>query len=195
MIDYKIKNKAGREGNKANRNLTYLKALLVTLFVLTSSLVGLRQLALFFNSNELKTRKLDVSITLPKLWFDKREPEILLVPIVKEIPIVEGEQEQYICDKFGLLNCQVALAVMRAESGGNPEAYNYNTNGTLDIGLWQINEIHWDRCGGLAELVDPQKNTDCAYTIWDRADGVEGNGKGSFDAWTVFWNGRMEEEL
>lgn len=39
-----------------------------------------------------------------------------------------------------------AAAVALAESGGNPNAENKNTNGSIDRGLWQINSVH----GGLS---------------------------------------------
>jgi Lysozyme like domain len=35
----------------------------------------------------------------------------------------------------------LAAEVARAESGGRPGAANYNANGTVDRGLWQINSI------------------------------------------------------
>jgi hypothetical protein len=39
-----------------------------------------------------------------------------------------------------------AAAIAMAESGFNTSAVNYNTNGSVDRGLWQINSIHtnWD---------------------------------------------------
>ncbi len=39
-----------------------------------------------------------------------------------------------------------AIAVAYAESGYKTSAYNYNTNGTSDKGLWQINSIHRSSC-------------------------------------------------
>lgn len=36
----------------------------------------------------------------------------------------------------------IAVAVALAESGGNTEATNSNTNGSTDYGLWQMNTIH-----------------------------------------------------
>lgn len=37
-----------------------------------------------------------------------------------------------------LLQC-----IMQHESGGNANAANENTNGSFDIGLWQINSVNW----------------------------------------------------
>jgi TP901 family phage tail tape measure protein len=39
-------------------------------------------------------------------------------------------------------NADTAAAIAMAESGGNPNAFNRNRNGTVDRGLWQINSIH-----------------------------------------------------
>jgi hypothetical protein len=96
--------------------------------------------------------------------------------------------EQYICEVFGNFNCQVALAIMEAESGGNPEAWNANTNGTLDVGLWQINSINWKTCDmTMSELLDPYNSTDCAKIIYDRA--------GGWTPWVVYNNGWFRNKL
>lgn len=56
----------------------------------------------------------------------------------------------------------------------NPEALNWNGNGTNDFGLWQINSIH----GYTHEqLADPNFNTDVAYQIFK-------SGGESFYFWT-----------
>ena len=36
--------------------------------------------------------------------------------------------------------------IMNAESGGNANAVNQNTGGSLDVGLWQINSMNWASC-------------------------------------------------
>jgi hypothetical protein len=72
--------------------------------------------------------------------------------------------QRYICNKFGD-QCKTALAVAMAESRQNPEALNKNTNGTFDIGTFQINSIHFKRCP-LKQLVDPYGNIDCAFEIY-----------------------------
>jgi hypothetical protein len=63
-----------------------------------------------------------------------------------------------------------ATAVAFAESGGNTDAINRNTNGSTDHGLWQINTIH----GSLLNQGDrnnPADNAKMAYTVWQRAGG------------------------
>lgn len=54
----------------------------------------------------------------------------------------------------------LAAAVALAESGGNSQASNRNTNGTVDRGLWQINSIH-----GKLSTFDPAGNARSAVQI------------------------------
>lgn len=55
----------------------------------------------------------------------------------------------------------VAGAVAFAESGGDPNAMNHNTNGSIDYGLWQINSVH----GATTADLDPDKNAKDAIAI------------------------------
>lgn len=57
----------------------------------------------------------------------------------------------------------MAIAVALAESGGNPTATNYDSNGTVDRGVWQINSVHTEysaSCG-----YDPTCNASAAFSI------------------------------
>lgn len=54
----------------------------------------------------------------------------------------------------------MAAAIAMAESGGNSDSKNGNSNGTTDRGLWQINSIH----GGLSTF-DPNANAKAAVSI------------------------------
>ena len=58
-----------------------------------------------------------------------------------------------------------ARAVCLSESNGNSNAYNVNTNGTVDKGIMQINSCHADLIGD-KDLYDPQVNMDIAYQIY-----------------------------
>lgn len=42
-------------------------------------------------------------------------------------------------------HCQ---CIMNAESGGNANAVNYNSDGSFDVGLWQVNKYNWNACSG-----------------------------------------------
>lgn len=54
----------------------------------------------------------------------------------------------------------IAAAIAMAESGGDSNATNSNSNGTTDRGLWQINSIH----GGLSTF-DVTANTKAAVQL------------------------------
>ena len=70
----------------------------------------------------------------------------------------------------------IAAAVALAESGGNADAKNVNTNGSIDRGLWQINSVH----GGQSTF-DPIANVKAAINI-------SNNGK-SWSPWVTFQTG------
>jgi len=85
--------------------------------------------------------------------------------------------ENIISNAFGS-ESQKALAVMKAESGGNPKAVNKNTNGTTDYGLFQINSIHipeLQQAGIIKnanDLLEVGANVTAAKYIYDKAGGT-----------------------
>ncbi|WP_437907424.1 hypothetical protein WME95_05740 [Sorangium sp. So ce327] len=62
-----------------------------------------------------------------------------------------------------------ALCIIRYESDGWTEVENTNSDGTVDIGLFQINSANWNMCGGKQKLKDPVSNAMCARDIWRMA--------------------------
>jgi len=118
----------------------------------------------------------------------------ILVPTEEEKNINKEEAsiDQLICMKWGLKECKTAIVVQRAENGTRQlDRIHKNRNGTIDVGLYQINLVHIgaDYCGELGDVVTVEGNIDCAYNIWDRADGTMGNGKGNWTPWTAYTNG------
>ncbi len=80
-------------------------------------------------------------------------------------------------------NPEIMIAIAKAESGMNPKAVNYNRNGSIDTGLFQVNSVHgYD---GLS-LFDPKKNIGAAREIYDK-QGIQ--------AWTSFNNGSYKKFL
>jgi soluble lytic murein transglycosylase-like protein len=83
----------------------------------------------------------------------------------------------------------VALAVMQAESGCDPSAFNgANSNGSNDAGLMQVNSIHV--ASGLIgddERFDAEANVRAAWAIYA--------GRGSFSPWSAYNNGAYEKFL
>lgn len=61
----------------------------------------------------------------------------------------------------------MALAVSHAENGTRvcDRKSPVNKNGTYDIGLFQINTVHWKRFG-LETLMTCEGNTNAAHVLW-----------------------------
>jgi len=57
------------------------------------------------------------------------------------------------------------ISVIAHESGGNWLATNYNSNGTIDAGLSQINSVNWDTYGLKNDPYDVNKNLKASATI------------------------------
>src|SRR5262245_244007 len=47
------------------------------------------------------------------------------------------------CGKFSGWDQGCCQCIMSHESSGNANAANYNTNGSFDVGLWQVNSVNW----------------------------------------------------
>ena len=110
----------------------------------------------------------------------------------KVAEIVAGEEDKdlatYICEKWGVVECKTALAVAKAESGMRCDAYNANTNGSVDLSVFQLNTIHLAKGGEwtLANMADCRKNVDLAYEVW-QAQG--------WNPWVAYRNGSWLAKL
>lgn len=90
------------------------------------------------------------------------------------------ETEKKICDAFGL-HCKEAIAIAKAESGMRVDAMNINTNNTIDLGLFQINSVHYKKQGcSLQEIVTVEGNIKCAKQIYDAS---------GWNAWVAYNKG------
>lgn len=77
----------------------------------------------------------------------------------------------------------VAVSVAMAESSCNPSATNFNTNGSEDRGLWQINNFAW-----------PNVSDACAFQVQCNADAawnISNHGT-NWGPWSTFNNGAWE---
>jgi len=70
------------------------------------------------------------------------------------------------CANYGGWSQACCQCIANAESGGNANAENYNSNDSTDIGLFQINSVNWNACSGGAAPCDPSQNTQCAVQVW-----------------------------
>lgn len=123
---------------------------------------------------------------------EKVQPEII-IPVMERADYEDfSTTEQKIIDRWGFRDGVMAIAIFDCgESGLYADAVSM----TGDLGIAQIN---WPINGGLineklgygpADMFDVDKNLDAAHLLWDRGDGIEGNGIGTWDPWSGFNNG------
>jgi soluble lytic murein transglycosylase-like protein len=75
-----------------------------------------------------------------------------------------------------------------AESRGNPTATGYNSDGSVDRGLMQVNSIHADMVNGdLSALYSPAINIKIAYSL--SKSGTD------WSAWSTYNNGKYLQWL
>lgn len=101
------------------------------------------------------------------------------------VPVVPASTTSGGCSSYLSLfeqynwNVNDAIAICNAESSGNPNASHYNSNGTTDFGLMEINSVHSALVNGnLQSLYNPAINIATAYTIYSQ-DG--------WQAWSTAW--------
>jgi hypothetical protein len=82
----------------------------------------------------------------------------------------------------------IAVAIMKAESGGKPGINNagMNGDGTVDHGLWQINDVHNSKLPGMNRY-DPAINTQLARMVYQDA--------GGWTPWSVYNNGLYQQHM
>jgi len=117
-----------------------------------------------------------------------------IISLIEAIPNpedLETDPEKLIYKYFGIENYKMAIAVSRCEGLNHPaDGFNVNNNNSIDVGYMRINSVHFKTEGcSLLEVATPEGNIACGYKVWDRADGKEGNKKGSFSPWVGFTNG------
>jgi len=161
----------------------------VILAVVLATLYGMQQLVNWGNTHRVLTQNPVEVKFKPLVVVEKIEPEVVISPVIVEASNIELETdiEKYICKKFGDLDCKIALAIAKAESGLRENAININTNGTIDVGIYQINSIHFNKEGcTLKEVSDMYKNVDCAYSIWKEQ---------GWTPWVAYLNNSYMEKL
>lgn len=82
-------------------------------------------------------------------------------------------------------NVDIAMAVMKAESGCRTTALGHNINGTNDAGLFQVNSIH----DATDKRYDIEYNVALAYRIYKDRRSWDING---WKAWSVCLNGKVK---
>ena len=132
---------------------------------------------------------LKVKVVSPIVIQERKDKVIEKKMVVAYPGEIDTPIKKYICDKFGVYDCKVALAIVQAESGFNEQAFNANTNDSVDLGCWQINFPTHIKTITPSEALDCEKATDWAYLKYKR--------DGSFNAWVAYTSGsylaRLEE--
>ncbi len=68
--------------------------------------------------------------------------------------------------------------IAKWESNLNPKALNFNSNNTVDVGLFQINSSWFNKCQvSFSDLYDEKNNAKCALLVYK---------KQGFNGWTSF---------
>lgn len=133
---------------------------------------------------------IDVQLNKPVEIQERKVNSQAVIQVVQEIPELEGltdPTEHYICETFGPYDCKTAIAIARAESRMREDAVNVNTNGTVDLGIFQVNSVHFDREGcSIQELVFARQNVDCAYQIYQEQ---------GWSPWVAFKNGNFRNHI
>mmetsp|Transcript_16755 Transcript_16755/g.25038 ORF Transcript_16755/g.25038 Transcript_16755/m.25038 type:complete len:141 (-) Transcript_16755:67-489(-) len=70
------------------------------------------------------------------------------------------------CSKYSGWSQGCCECIVKHESGGNAHAMNENSNGSYDVGLWQINKVNWDSCSGGSPPCNPSTNLACAKKVF-----------------------------
>lgn len=135
---------------------------------------------------------------------EDRKPREVISPLAEDIieAPVETENmtdvEKMLLEAFGERNYAVARGVAKCESGLNEESINW---GSHDVGIMQINVDIWgdeikEKFGySISDLLKADKNIEVAKWIWDRGDGQEGDGNGSFSPWVALRSECFKGEL
>jgi hypothetical protein len=83
-------------------------------------------------------------------------------------------------------NLAVCVAIAKAESSGQTDATNNNSNGTSDKGLWQINDVHNDKLAG-QDRFDQNVNAKLMLMI--------SNNGTNWQPWSTYNNGAYQRYL
>ncbi len=141
----------------------------------------------------VKQRIVDVQVRMPYRIEEIEAPQPIKELVIVGTPYEDlSTTEQKIIKVWGdYKTSMVAIALFKCESGHLADA----VSGTGDLGVAQINWKTWkkpvfDKFGYTAiDMFNVDKNLEVAYWIWDRGDGIEGNGVGTWDAWSAYVSG------
>jgi hypothetical protein len=142
----------------------------------------------------VKQRIIDLQVRMPFRIEEIKAPEPVKELVVLNTPFEDlSSTEQKIIKIWkDYKTAMIAIAIFECgESGLVADA----VSSTGDLGVAQINWKTWKdevfkKFGYTAiDMFNVDRNLEVAYWIWDRGDKVEGNGEGSWEAWSGYKNG------
>eukprot|EP01111_Echinosteliopsis_oligospora_P004606 TRINITY_DN17608_c0_g1_i1.p1 TRINITY_DN17608_c0_g1~~TRINITY_DN17608_c0_g1_i1.p1 ORF type:complete len:147 (-),score=32.26 TRINITY_DN17608_c0_g1_i1:81-521(-) len=83
-----------------------------------------------------------------------------------------------VCSAYSGWDQACCRCIVSHESSGNANAANENTNGSFDVGVWQVNSMNWASCNGGAAPCGVDANRECAIKVWQW-------GGNSFKLWST----------
>lgn len=95
-------------------------------------------------------------------------------------PFLSESKVRQVLEKAGFpaKTISTMLQIASRESSFSATAENVNRDGSVDVGLFQINERNWRKCNvSKKDLSDPYNNARCAYQIWQHQ---------GYNAWSCF---------
>jgi Lysozyme like domain len=139
-------------------------------------------------------------------------PTVGFIPTLPDIPLDGGVTdaqrfELAVGAGFGLEEGVIATAISIAENCtirapgapggclGDPAAHSPpNFDGSVDLGLWQINSSHWAEFGGREALIRPTVNAHAAFVLrgrqgwcaWSTYGDVQTCGRGHTNSYLAF---------
>lgn len=116
-------------------------------------------------------RELKSPLAIPRAMSELKVQAKEMEQVEKDLTATQiyTEKQQilnYIVEVFGDDAPDAIVVIRRCENASfNPKAVNYNRNGTVDRGVFQLNSQYW----GGEELFDWKKNVEVAYKVFVRA--------------------------
>ena len=161
--------KRKKKEEKAKETLKRKKSTMAKLLFRLSLIVAIAVGIYVLWDNYQLQKPISVNVALQPLVVKRVKVVQVITPATFIYPKeIETTAEKKICDKWGPYECKTAIAVAKHE-GLNHEVYefNTNTNGTIDVGYFRINSVHFDKEGcSLAEVITEEGNINCAYQLW-----------------------------
>lgn len=185
--------KSKKKGKDTDFNLISVGVLLGIALLIIGVATAVKSIADWGAEHQfIKQKVIDMKIQLP-YRIEKIEPVKELVVLNTPFDELTTTEQKIIKMWQDYKTAMIAIAIFDCgESGLVADAVSE----TGDLGVAQINWKVWknpvkEKFGYTAiDMFNVDKNLQVAYWIWDRGDGTEGNGLGTWDAWSGFNNGK-----